>query len=408
MRVDVAVVGASSSGLYAAELLAEGGARVAVFERTQRLDPARRTLIITPEIESLLGPVPGDVKLNTTGELALSAGDRAEQVRLRTPDLIIERGRLARWMADRARSAGAELHLGHRFRSLSQGSRGLRLDFETAAGSKTVRAGALIGADGILSDVGRASGLPRPPVEPLVQAEIELPSGWDPGLTQVWFEPEKTRYFYWLIPESDSRAVVGLIGDGRAGAGALLKSFMARHGFRPLRYQGARVSMHHPGLRPWRSDPDQPIYLVGDAAGQVKVTTVGGTVTGLAGAQAAAAAVLHGIPYHQALRPLQRELDLQWGMRLLLNQLDARGYERLLDCLTPPVKGFLSRHNRDRMFPAIWRLLLQPRMALLGLATLGRLLIAPLNDYYGHEGAFAGQGHFGKSDRGDGEEGLKV
>ena len=34
------------------------------------------------------------------------------------------------------------------------------------------------------------------------------------------------------------------------------------------------------------------VYLVGDAAGQVKVSTVGGTVTGLRGAQAVALAIL--------------------------------------------------------------------------------------------------------------------
>ena len=64
--------------------------------------------------------------------------------------------------------------------------------------------------------------------------------------------------------------------------------------------------MHHP----WRRRAGGEIYLVGDGAAQVKVTTVGGLVTGLRGAKAAANAILRRSDYVKELRALKRELSL--------------------------------------------------------------------------------------------------
>ena len=49
------VVGSSVAGLYAAGLLARGGASVEVLERDERLDPVARTLIVTSHMRDLLG-----------------------------------------------------------------------------------------------------------------------------------------------------------------------------------------------------------------------------------------------------------------------------------------------------------------------------------------------------------------
>jgi flavin-dependent dehydrogenase len=113
------------------------------------------------------------------------------------------------------------------------------------------------------------------------------------------------------------------------------------------------------------------VLLVGDAAGQVKVTTVGGTVSGLWGAEAAVESLLSGRPYREALRPLKRELDLHWAIRWLLERGDNRAYDRLVDALNPAVLGFLARNNRDAMAGAIWKLpLLQPRLLAAGLGLI--------------------------------------
>lgn len=374
MHVDVAIVGASSAGLFAAERLARAGRRVAVFERQPALGHARRTYIITPQIARVLGEVPPAAILHQTPEIELISPGGAARVSLREPDLIVERQALAAGLAERAGRAGAAIHYGHRLTEIAPDRAGAALRLaRRGSSSVVVTAAAVVGADGVFSDVGRAAGLARPPVVQIIQAEVALPPGYDPRVTRVWFEAADTPYFYWLIPESAERGVLGVIADGESPTRALLDAFLQREGLRPLAYQAAQVAMHHPSLRPYGRIGAAPVLLVGDAAGQVKVTTVGGTVTGFSGAEAAARCIIEGVAPARAYAAVTRELDLHWWIRRALGRLDGPGYDRLLAELSPAVCGFLARHNRDEMAGAIWRLpLLRPQLVGLGLGALLR------------------------------------
>jgi flavin-dependent dehydrogenase len=362
VQVDVAIVGASSSGLYAAAKLAHAGRRVAVFERRKDSAPERRTLIITPHLARLMPDMPAEAVLHQTSVMSVVTPNAHCNITLHEADLIIERGQMTRALEQRARAAGAQIFCGHRFRALHPDPDGVALTLDTAAGTRQVCARALIGADGITSAVARAVQLPLPPTVPIIQAEVALPPGWNPNVTRVWFDTEGTRFFYWLIPESATHGVAGLIGDDSNAITALLDRFLAQHDLHPLAYQASRVALYHPGLKPQAHVGTAPVLLIGDAAGQVKVTTVGGSVTGFWGAEAAVRSLLHGTSYAAALRPLHAELALHWWLRLLIERLDNAGYDQLVHHVTHPVRQFLSRYNRDQMARHIWQLLfLQPR-----------------------------------------------
>lgn len=361
---DVIIIGASSSGLYAAELLARAGKKVAVVECQKQVDPARRTLIVTPEIRRLLGPLSPPAKLHSIHIMALSAGEVYEEIRFDDPDPIVERNGLASLLERRAREAGTEILLGHRFLGFSGCHSHLEVRLANGNGEERLRAGeGIIGADGVSSGVARAAGIEHAPSVPIIQAEITLPEDWDPRITRVWFDAEDTRFFYWLIPEDETQGVLGLVGDDGPQARRSLEAFLAREGLRPRAYQAAQVALHHPRLRPWARLGEIPVYLVGDAAGQVKVTTVGGTVPGFLGARAAVRALLRGTSYRAELRGLKKELDLHWWIRWWLDRLDNRGYARLIQTLSSPLREFLARHNRDRFAPVAWKLpFVEPRL----------------------------------------------
>jgi flavin-dependent dehydrogenase len=106
---------------------------------------------------------------------------------------------------------------------------------------------------------------------------------------------------------------------------------------------------------------------MGDAAGQVKVTTVGGMVTGMRGAAAAARALLNGTSYRNELRPLRRELDAHALVRHVLDGFTDDDYDDLLRSLNRGAEDVLGRYHRDQLTQALWRLLpTQPRWLALG------------------------------------------
>lgn len=125
-----------------------------------------------------------------------------------------------------------------------------------------------------------------------------------------------------------------------------MKSFWPP-GIRDSRHSGrsdTRVSSFHP---PTTNVSGADVYLVGDAVAQVKVTTVGGLVTGLRGARAAANAILRGRDYLKELRPLRYELGLHLMLRCVLNRFCSRDYYRLLGLLNEKTLHLLGRYNRD-------------------------------------------------------------
>ena len=109
------------------------------------------------------------------------------------------------------------------------------------------------------------------------------------------------------------------------------------------------------------------VYLVGDAGGQVKMTTVGGTVTGLYGARAAAEAIEREAVYHHLLWPTHRELTLHWLIRRAWNRFGEEDYAALLRAMNGRLRRLLEARNRDCWWGALLPAL-AARPTLLGLA----------------------------------------
>jgi len=359
------VVGASTAGLYAARLLAEGGVPVLLLDQAERPELPARTLIVTSRLRGILDVVAEESIVNRTPGVQMFAPSTSVAIRLREPDLIVERATLIRLLMREAVAAGVEFVPGHRFVGLEPDGDAICVLAESPTGRQVrLRTRVLVGADGAFSPVARAAGLDTRPTVFNLQAAVNMPRAADAGVTQVWFEPELTRYFLWLIPESRERAVVGLIADDRQQAHSSLARFLAAHGLEPSGYQEAPVPMYTGKGLSWRNYSRARVLLVGDAAAHVKVTTVGGLVTGLRGAQAAAQAVLRGTGYGRQLNGLRRELDSHLWIRAVLNRFGPSEYDELLRLLSPRTIKVLASRTRDEAVRVLaLSLLTQPAFA---------------------------------------------
>lgn len=367
----VAIVGGSAAGLFAASLLARGGRKVRVFERIETLEPATRTLIVTDRMRALLGAAAERSVVNEIRRFELFTDGRSATISLNRPDLIIERRALIQALADEARQAGAGIELGRRFHAMRQDRACIGLEIEDCAGGRReeVEADTVIGADGASSRVARAAGWAPLETAPLVQALVPLPKDMAAGTARIWFIPHETPYFYWLIPESPTRGALGLIGGDGPAARKHLENFLEKRKLDPIEFQGARVPVYSRWIPVRRRIGASDVYLVGDAAAQVKVTTVGGIVTGFRGALGVAEAILHGAS--RELRALRRELDLHLLLRRSLHHFQQADYSRLVDLLNDPAKRSLSRYSRDEAWKVLWNVCLrQPRLVLLGIRGL--------------------------------------
>lgn len=371
-KLPVSVIGGSSAGLFTAYLLAREGAPVRVFEQSDSLSPADRTLIVTRHMKEVLGEAAADCVVNEIRKFELFTDGRSATIGMNQPDLIIERSRLIRGLAKQAQNAGAQLALGRQFRGISANSDGFSLEFD-CAGSKAAEnfsAETVVGADGALSRVAQSAGWPKPKTVPLVQAIVALPKDMSPDTVRVWFVPSETPYFYWLIPESAERGALGLIGETGSESRKHLEAFLIKRKLEPLDFQGARIPLYTRWVPVRKRLGSGQVFLVGDAAAQVKVSTVGGIVTGLRGAAAVAEVILRR-GASRALFQLRRELDLHLLVRRAMHHFQQDDYSRLVDSLNAPARRSLSRYSRDEALKVLWRVCLsQPRLILMGLRGL--------------------------------------
>jgi len=367
----IAVIGGSAAGLFTSLLLARQGLSVRVLERIETLEPEARTLIVTHRMRALLGRAAENSVLNEIRRFELFTDGRAATIALNHPDLIIERRTLIQGLAAQAQQAGAKIELGRRFEALHPNGRGLIVVAERSddGAREEIHADTVIGGDGAASRVARAAGWSPLETVPLVQAIVPLPKDMAPDTTRVWFVPDDTPYFYWLIPESRERGALGIIGEDGAQTRRCLERFLEKRKLDPIEFQGARIPVYNRWVPVQRQVGRSSVYLVGDAAAQVKVSTVGGTVTGFRGAIGVVESILGGDS--QELRSLRRELDLHLLLRRSLHHFQQSDYSRLVDLLNDPAKRSLGEYSRDEAWKIMWRVCLsQPRLLLLGLRGL--------------------------------------
>jgi flavin-dependent dehydrogenase len=380
---EVVVVGGSAAGLYTAATLARAGRRVRVLESMSGPDRARRTLIVTDHFRQQLGASSAASVVNEIRRFELFTDGRSAQVVLTRPDLIVERSRLIPALAKDAREAGAQLSFDTRFLGLGPDSRGLRLEVETAGRRDELHADSVVGADGAASRVARTAGWPPVETVPLVQAIVKLPKDCPRDTTRVWFVPDDTPYFYWLIPESAERGALGIIGvDGR-DTSRCIERFLEKKQMDPLEWQGARIPVYRRWVPVRRRVGNSDVFLVGDAAAQVKVSTIGGIVTGFRGARGVADTILRngGSPELKALR---RELGTHWLIRRALHHFQQKDYSQLVDLLNAATRQSLGEINRDESMRLLWSVFRrQPRLVLLGLR--GLLMGSGSREPGGHE-----------------------
>ena len=372
----VSIIGASTAGLFTAFLLAKEGVEVEVYEMASALGWPPRTLIVTRKITQVLDFVPQEAIVNRIKYFELFSKTRSAKIELGTPDLVIERGKLIKMLGSLADGVGAKIMLGHQFEGFTRNGRRIVLSLKNLAANeeKRIETDVLIGADGVGSAVCQAALGNGHRLSALIQARVLFPENVDHDTVKVWFDPQKTKYFYWLIPESSRAAAVGLIADNAQKAETCLRMFLQEKQFVDSpEVQRALVPVH-----PFKyADCDlisrQNIFVLGDAAGHVKVTTVGGLVSGLNGARALTKALLNGGNIRREFGRLNSELNLHALVRKVLNKFGDDHYDELITMLQGELKEVLEKWTRDELRQSYFKLILsEPRLITLGMKALLR------------------------------------
>jgi geranylgeranyl reductase family protein len=203
-RFDVLIVGAGPAGSFAAELLAQGGASVALFDGRPEGEPkacgggvTAKALKSWPQLLNAVG--------RTVDELELySPSGKHLHLKLDEPFAIYSRIAFDSYLRDRAREAGAKVFSAKiSGRGITRSENGWTVRGQAAAGDAKWAGEVLVGADGAGSAVARMLAGPLPPSEMEVAFgyRAPLPRNGD-APTVVAFLPGWVGYA-WAFPRLD-------------------------------------------------------------------------------------------------------------------------------------------------------------------------------------------------------------
>lgn len=310
---DVIVVGGGPAGATAATELARAGHSVLLLDRAGRIKPCGGA--IPP---ALLREF--DIPLDLLVARATSArmvAPSAKSVDMPVGDGfvgMVNRDVFDEWLRGRAAAAGAERRTGT-FQQVERRPDGtVAVTFRGREdGDQTVRARAVVGADGATSKVARQC-IPGAADMPFVAAYHEIVrsppgAGFDGSRCDVYYQGRMSPDFYgWVFPHGETTSVgVGSAQKGFSQRQAVesLRDVTGLTGCETIRREGAPIPMEP--LRRW--DDGHNVIVAGDAAGVVAPASGEGIYYAMASGRFVADAVdrflATGNP--RALRAARRE-----------------------------------------------------------------------------------------------------
>lgn len=356
----IAIIGAGPVGCYAGYLLAKAGNEVDIFENHPQVGlPIQCTGLLTSDFDQFNLPLDSFL-VNTFHRVKIYAPK--EDFDFSQKEYLVCRRRFDNFFADLALKAGAKIYLNYTFirRGDNKNNDPARKASLVILNQKekkeiTITPDLVIGADGPLSPTAKAFGLYHPQRENYYGIQAVVEGKFDADSFQAYFGKQVCPdLFAWVVPETLNLARIGVAM--RSHSQKYFQDFMEKNGFKAREMQAGAIPIYHPkqALR------KENCYLLGDAAGFVKATTLGGLVPGLEQAKILADCLINDKDYEKEIKPLARKLKLHLKLKKILDQLSDDDWDRLVRYLKQEkISKVLSQHTRDDPFPLIIKALLK-------------------------------------------------
>jgi geranylgeranyl reductase family protein len=353
------IIGGGPAGLYTAFLLAKQGKQVNVFEEHSAIGtPVQCTGITTSHLKRFV-----ETKKFLVNKISIArvcSTQNFVDFKLREENLVIDRAAFDHHLEEMAKKAGAKIFTSHRFIGYEKN----KVVLKDTKGKKVkkIKTSILIGADGPLSAVSKLLNKRLPSCWTGVQARVR--ASLNSNVFEAHLGSVAPGFFAWVVPENSSIARVGLAT--KKNANAYFRRFLKLKKIKRkdiIEYQGGVIPLYNPS---WKiCNADGTIFLVGDAARQVKATTGGGLIPSLLSATALAHSILNNKNYEKEFKKsIGKDLLLSLKIRNVLNKFTDKDYAYLIELFkNKNLKSVIEKFDREFPSTFIMKLLMQePRL----------------------------------------------
>ena len=354
----ISIIGAGPAGCYLAYLLAKKGKDARIFEEHRKIGkPVQCTGLVTGSVQDIIR-LKKEVIVNKINKVRIfSHNGKFTEIMLKDDNIVLDREKFDQYLAEKAESHGARVFLEHRFLDYKKGELIIK-DLKNDK-IKKIRADCLIGADGPLSRVAKSSGLfGKRRFMTGLQIRVKLKND-----NAIEFYPH-IGAFAWVVPENKEVARLGVASYNKVKESfdyfLKLKDISKN---KIIEKQAGLIPIYSSNIKTQKNN----VYLVGDAAAQLKATTGGGIIQGLLAAECLADAILNKKSYESLWKKkIGMDLSLHLQMRKALDKFSNEDYNHLISLFSKNnIKKIIEEYDRD--FPSVFLLKLlfnEPKLLL--------------------------------------------
>ena len=344
------IIGAGPIGNYVASLLAKQGEKVQVFEDHKIIGkPIQCTGITTFFLNDLI-KIDKQFMVNEIHRTRVFSPNMDFVDIPLKKNFVVDRTKFDAHLAEMAKNEGVKYKLNHKYTHCDT-KEGVTAHF---ANGKSYKGEKLIGTDGPLSAVAKSVDLYGKRTF-IIGHQARIQTSCEADLVE-FFVGEG--YFGWLVPENEKVARLGICCMRNAK-----EHFERLHKKRKgkiLEWQSGIIPLYDPTL----TTEKENVCLLGDAATQVKATTLGGIIPGMAASKALAKAFKEGKSYQKLWKKsIGRELWVHLMIHKTMQKFKDKDYNRLIELVKQErVRNAITEHDREFPSKLMVKLLLrEPR-----------------------------------------------
>mgnify|MGYP001575130315 CR=1 FL=1 len=352
----ITIVGAGPAGSYLGYLLTKQGKKVIILEEHNAVgNPVQCTGIVTHSIEEFLKLKNEVIAKKLDKVIVVSKNNKIE---VNVDEIVMWRNKFDKFVANISEGAGAEILLEHKFLGFN-GRNSIKVRDKKNNRIKEIKTEIIVGADGPYSAVAKAAGMNSNSKNYIgMQAKVKLKI--EQNAFETHFGHEFPDFFGWVVPESEEivRLGIGCFENAQENFYKFLKNRTGKKDV--LCWESGLIPLYNPKKIIQKDN----VYLIGDAATQLKATTGGGIIPSLKAAQTLCKCIINNKNYNKEFKKKSgRELFLHLKIRSILNKFSDKDYDKLLNLMNQEkVRKILKKYDRDSPIPLVANLLLrEPR-----------------------------------------------
>lgn len=343
----ISVIGAGPAGSFYASKAKDD---VYIFEEHKEVGrPVSCTGILTDSINRVTD-IDEDLVISKINKFKIVAPNgNATYVDLDKTNMVLDRAKFDNFILQKAIDNGAKLHLNEKF----LGYKKINGKYKIKTSKKEYETDMIVGADGPKSEVAKAAG---------IYGDRKFLMGWqarckykelEEGVTEIRLNLGE---FSWIVPEDNKIARVGVLGVNNIKLKEDYKKILGAS--KILEDQSGIIPLYNPKQELRKKNEN--IFLIGDAATQVKATTYGGIIYGLIAGNYLAEDKESYVKNFN--KKLGRDLWISLKMREMMNVMNEEQCNEMIKIFQKKENiDVLSKYDRDFPSKFLFQLLMKEK-----------------------------------------------